>query len=83
MSDARSDLTTQEEKNGTTEYSLSIPPERAQIIQIPFSVLQGMFEKAATMVKDKLVAWRIPDEGNEVAVRFMVHSKTSRNPRDS
>lgn len=31
MSDARSDLITQEEKNGTTEYSLSIPPERAQI----------------------------------------------------
>lgn len=81
MSDARGDLTSHEEKNRTTECSLSIPPERAQIIEIPLPVLQGMFEKAATMVKDKSAVWRIPDESNEVALRFMVHSKTSRYPR--
>ena len=81
MSDARSDLTTQKEKNGDTQCTLSVTPERAQIIEIPFPVLQGMFEKAATMVKDKSAVWRIPDQENDVTVRFMVHSKTTRNPR--
>ena len=81
MSDARSDLTTQKEKNGDTQCTLSVTPERAQIIEIPFPVLQGKFEKATTMVKDKSAGWRIPDQENDVTVRFMVHSKTTRNPR--
>ena len=80
MSDARSDLTTQKEKNGDTQCTLSVTPERAQIIEIPFPVLHGMFEKAATMVKDKSAVWRIPAQENDVTVRFMVHSKTTRNP---
>ena len=80
MSDARKDLT-QGEKSSNTEHSLSVPPEKAQIVEIPFPLLKGMFEKAATMVKDGTALWKIPNEGSRPTVRFMVHSKSSRNPR--
>ena len=59
MSDARKDLK-QQERSSNTENSLSIAPEKAQIIAIPFPVLKGMFAKAATLVKDGSAMWKVP-----------------------
>ena len=82
MSDARNDLKPEERStNCNTEHSLTVSPEKAQIIEIPFPVLKGMFNKAATMIKDGSSVWKVPGESSEPTVRFMTHSKSSRDPR--
>lgn len=43
MSDAHKDLKL-EERSSNTEHSLTISPQKAQIIEIPFPVLKGMFD---------------------------------------
>ena len=79
MSDARKDLK-QQERSSNTKNSLSIAPEKAQIIAIPFLVLKGMFAKAATLVKDGSAVWKVPNTSGEATIRFMVHSTSSRDP---
>ena len=79
MSDVRKDLK-QQERSSNTENSLSIAPEKAQIIAIPFPVLKGMFAKAATLVKDGSAVWKVPNTRGEATIRFMVHSTSSRDP---
>ena len=71
------------EKEVATEKMLSITVENAQIIEIPYPVLNGMFSKAATTVNDPSALWKVPTSGggdSSCPVRFMVHSQTSRDP---
>ena len=79
MSDSRGDLA-QEERCNNIDHSLSIPPEKAQIIEIPFPVLKGMFDKAAEIVNDESAMWKVPNDRGEPTLRVMVHSKSSRDP---
>ena len=79
MSDSQGDLA-QEERSNNFDHSLSIPPEKAQIIEIPFPVLKGMFDKAAGIVNDESAVWKVPNDRGEPTLRVMVHSKSSRDP---
>ena len=51
------------EKDVATEKMLSITVENAQIIEIPYPVLNGMFSKAATTVNDPSALWKVPTSG--------------------
>ena len=66
-----------------TKKCLSITVENAHVIDIPFPVLGGMFNKVATTVDDRSALWRVPsDEGSDrsAPVRVMVYSRSSRDP---
>ena len=66
-----------------TEKCLSIAAENAHIIEIPFPVLAGMFNKAALTVGHQSAVWKVPPcEGSDPStpVRVMVHSRSSRDP---
>ena len=72
-----------EEQGAATDTTLSITAENAQIIDIPYPVLKGMFSKAATTVEDPSALWKVPTgEGGDPScpIRYMVHSQTSREP---
>ena len=58
--------------------SLSVSPEDAQIIDIPFPLLKGMFDKAATLVGNQLHIWKMPTNSNCQPI-FMVPSTSSEN----
>ena len=68
-----------------TRNCLSIAAENAHIIDIPFPVLKGIFSKAATTCNDPSAVWKLvpSSEGSDPSapVRFMVHSRSSRDPR--
>ena len=59
---------------------MSIAPEKAQIVAIPFPVLKAMFAKAATLMKDGSAVKKVPNTSVEATIRFMVHSTSSRGP---
>ena len=59
--------------------SLSVSPEDAQIIDIPFSLLKGMFDKAASLVNNESHIWKMPTNSNSRPT-FMVSSASSENP---
>ena len=58
--------------------SLSVSPEDAQIIDIPFSLLKGMFDKAASLVNNQSHIWKMPTNSNSRPT-FMVFSVSSEN----
>ena len=65
--------------------SLLVAPEVAQIIDIPFPILKGMFDKASKSVGNPSFIWRIPAtpnpcNGSSAQSTFMVHSSSSGNP---
>ena len=61
---------------------LSVLAERSGIISIPFPVLDAMFTKAATYVRDGDKTWKVPaDEDNHGSSEtYLVHSRRNSNP---
>ena len=61
---------------------LSVLAERSGIISIPFPVLDAMFTKAATHVRDGDKTWKVPaDEDNHGSSEtYLVHSRHNSNP---
>jgi hypothetical protein len=61
---------------------LSVLAERSGIISIPFPVLDAMFTKAATHVRDGDKTWKVPaDEDNHGSSEtYLVHSRRNSNP---
>ena len=58
--------------------SLSVSPEDAQIIDIPFPLLKGVFDKAATLVGNQSDIWKMPTNSNCRPI-FMVPSTSFEN----
>ena len=72
-------MTEIQEAPGTNEMpSLSVSPEDAQIIDIPFTLLKGMFDKAATLVSNQSHIWKMPTNSDSRPI-FMVPSTSSEN----
>ena len=61
---------------------LSVSLERSGIISVPFPVLDAMFTKAATYVRDGDKTWKVPaDEDNHGSSQtYLVHSRSNSNP---
>ena len=61
---------------------LSVSAERSGIINVPFPVLDTMFAKAATYVRDGDKTWKVPaDEDNHGSSQtYLVHSRPNSNP---
>ena len=59
---------------------LSISPEESGIINIPFPILTGIFNKAATLVNNPCHIWKMPTKDTQDKPAFMVHSTSSENP---
>jgi hypothetical protein len=61
---------------------LSVLAERSGIISIPFPVLDAMFKKAETYVRDGDKTWKVPaDEDNHGSSEtYLVHSRCNSNP---
>ena len=57
---------------------LSISPEHAQIIDIPFPLLKGMFDKASKLLGTPQNVWTMPTSNSRQV--FMVPSTSSENP---
>ena len=73
-----------EQQRQAAEKCLSIAAENAHIIEIPYPVLKGMFNKAATTVNDQSAVSKVPpSEGSDplAPVRVTVHSRSSRDRR--
>lgn len=79
MSEAHKERLGQEEI--ISSGNLSITPENAQIIKVPFPILKGMFNKASKLLgNDELRIWRVPQSANNVNDIFMVQSNSTPNP---
>ena len=59
--------------------SLSVSPEDAQIIDVPFPLLKRMFDKAGTLFKNQSHIWKMPKNSNS-RPSFIVPSTSSENP---
>ena len=57
-------------------FYLSVPVEESQLINIPFTILKGMFQKASDTVKEKKGIWKVPEQSSS-EINYFVKSKST------
>ena len=64
------------------DSNLSVTAAQSQIIDVPFPILQPMFQKASRTVENKNNIWKVPPvkDGNPAIVTFMVVSQSKTRP---
>lgn len=64
------------------DSNLVVSAEKSQIIEVPFPLLQGMFQKASQTVKDQNGIWEGPGQNGRslTYTTYMVMSKSSPTP---